>query len=201
MNTVWRVAFGFRIPAARLRGEDGALTPRARISGLPSRVVYGIMAAFHQVGEFPDANGAGADFTLVVQVAYSYGVTFLPEVIGRYRVGPQQATDYSIPERAEAILDLFNQNGANDAEPRRFRPRSPTSLLDYMTWWIFRIIAGSMMESHPFFVSRLCRKCLLVTPSEGAWRRRVRSEYPFRFGGRNGLPCSSSRRGCGYRSR
>ncbi|MGH7771186.1 MAG: methyltransferase domain-containing protein, partial [Candidatus Binatia bacterium] len=54
-------------------------------------------------------------------------------------------------------------------------------LVDYMTWWIFWIIAGRWLASHPFFVSRMCRKCALASPSHGPWKNRVKGEYPFLF--------------------
>jgi hypothetical protein len=107
-------------------------------------------------------------------------VTFLPAIVGRYRCGPQQATDYSNPERAEATLDLSIKM-AQMTRTIGVSARVSDQLVDYMTWWIFRIIAAGLLEHHPFFVSRLCRKCELVTPADGAWKSRVKSEYPFLF--------------------
>jgi hypothetical protein len=162
-----------------LKGEDGVRRLGLDYRAFPPSSIWNV-TAFQQVGAFPDADGAGADYTLALRLAYSYGVTFLPEIIGRYRVGAQQATDYSTPERAEATLDL----SIKMAQMTRTIGVSATvadQLVDYMTWWIFRIIAGSALDAHPFFVARLCRKCMLVTPPEGPWRNHVRGEYPYLF--------------------
>ena len=175
------VARGGWIPEinGHIKGEDGVLLLGLDFRTAPPACIWNV-EAFREAGGFPDANGASADYTLVLRLTYSYGVTFLPAVIGRYRVGPQQATDYSTPERAEAILDLSIKM-AQLTRTIGVSAGAADQLVDYMTWWIFRIIAGSLLDAHPFFVSRLCRKCALVTPPEGLWKNRVRREYPFLF--------------------
>ena len=161
------------------RGEDGVRRIGLDFRAAPPSCVWNL-AAFQQARGFPDANGAGADFTLVLQVAYEYGVTFLSEVIGRYRVGPQQATDYSTPERAEAILDISIKM-AQMTRATGISPALADELLDYMTWWIFRIIAANLFDAHPFFVARMWRKCMRATPPDGRWKRQIRTEYPLLF--------------------
>jgi hypothetical protein len=161
------------------RGEDGVLRVALDFRASPPSTVWN-MAAFHQAGGFPDADGAGADYTLVVQLAYSRGVTFLPEIIGRYRIGVQQATDYSTPERAEAILDCSIEM-AQLTRTTGISPGVADQLVDYMTWWIFRIIASTLIDTHPFFVARMWRKCMRVTPSTGRWKDQIRTEYPLLF--------------------
>jgi hypothetical protein len=161
------------------RGEEGVLRVGLDFRACPPSTIWN-MAAFRQVGGFLDANGAGADYTLVVQLAYSHGVIFLPEVVGRNRIGPQQATDYSTPKRAEAILDCSIKM-AQLTRTSGISARVADQLVDYMTWWIFRIIVGSLLEKHPFFVARLCRKCILESPVNGVWKDRVKREYPFLF--------------------
>jgi SAM-dependent methyltransferase len=162
-----------------LKGEDGVLRVGLDFRACAPNCIWNV-AAFQKVGGFPDAIGAGADYTLVLRLAYSYGVTFLPKIVGRLRVGPQQATDYSTPERAEATLDISIKM-AQLTRTIGVSDRVADQLVDYMTWWIFRIIAATLLESHPFFVSRLCRKCELVSPPDGEWKNRVRSEYPLLF--------------------
>ncbi len=161
------------------RGEDAVLRVALDFRASPPSTVWN-MAAFHQAGGFPDANGAGADYTLAVQVAYSHGVTFFAEIIGRYRIGAQQATDYSTPERAEAILDCSIQM-AQLTRTTGISSRVADKLVDYMTWWIFRIIASEMIDKHPFFVARLWRKCIRVTPPRGRWKDQTKTEYPLLF--------------------
>ena len=163
----------------KLRGEEGVLRVGLDFRASPPSTIWN-MAAFHHVGGFPNANGAGADYTLVVRLAYSDGVIFLPEVIGRYRIGPQQATDYSTPERAEAILDCSIEM-ALLTRTTGISQKIADQLVDYMTWWIFRIIASRLIDTHPFFIARMWRKCIKVTPSSGPWKDRIRTEYPLLF--------------------
>ena len=169
------------IPQAQgtFRGEDGVLRVGLDFRASPPSTVWN-MAAFHQAGGFPNARGAGADYTLAVQVTYSHGVTFFPEIIGRYRIGAQQATDYSTPQRAEAILDCSIEM-AQLTRTTGISSRVADQLVDYMTWWIFRIIASEMIDKHPFFVARLWRKCIRVTPATGRWKDQIRTEYPILF--------------------
>jgi hypothetical protein len=161
------------------RGEEGVLRLGLDFQAYPPSCIWNL-EAFRQAGEFPDANGASADYTLTLRVAYVYGVKFLPVIVGRYRIGSQQATDYSTPERAEATLDLSIKM-AQLTRSIGVSREVADQLVDYMTWWIFRIVAASLLDSHPFFVSRVCRKCRRVTPAEGHWRSRVKAEYPFLF--------------------
>ena len=162
-----------------VKGEEGVLRLGLDFQACPPSCIWNL-EAFRQAGEFPDADGASADYTLVLRLAYSRGVTFFPVVVGRYRIGTQQATDYSTPERAEATLDLSIKM-AQMTRSIGVSTRVADQLVDYMTWWIFRIIASNLLESHPFSVARLCRKCVLVAPPEGPWKDRTKSEYPFLF--------------------
>jgi hypothetical protein len=175
------IAQGMWLPESggTFRGEDGVLRVGLDFRACPPSTVWNT-AAFYEAGGFPDAKGAGADYTLVIQLAYSRGVAFFTEIIGRYRIGPQQATDYSTPERAEAILDCSIEM-ALLTRGTGISARLADQLVDYMTWWIFRIIACRMLSTHPFFVARIWRKCMRVTPSTGHWRNQIRAEYPLLF--------------------
>jgi hypothetical protein len=162
-----------------LRGEAAVLLLGLDFRTSPPGWIWNV-EAFRQAGGFPDSNGVAADYPLVLKIAYSPGVALFSQVIGRYRIGDQQTTNYSNPKEAEATLDcsikmaqLTRKIGVSAA--------ISDQLMDYMTWWIFRIIAAGTLESHPFFVSRLCRKCLRLTPADGQWRTRVRSEFPLLF--------------------
>ena len=164
--------------AETLTGEDALLHIGLNFQAHPPSTVYNV-AAFARVGGFPDALGAAADYPLILRLAYSYGVAFFPDVLGRYRVGPQQGTDFSL-RGAERTLDctirmsnLTRGIGCSEAITEQ--------LIDYNTWWIFRIIASNLFSSHPFFVGRLLRKCMLVTPMNGHWKSRVKQEYPMLF--------------------
>jgi glycosyltransferase involved in cell wall biosynthesis len=166
-------------PQGTFRGEDGVLRVGLDFRAAPPSTIWNT-TAFHQAGGFPNARGAGADYTLVVQLSYSHGVTFLPEIIGRYRIGAQQATDYSTPERAEAILDCSIEM-AQLTRTTGISQEVADQLIDYMTWWIFRIIASRMINTYPFFVARLWRKCIRLTPASGRWKDQIRIEYPILF--------------------
>jgi glycosyltransferase involved in cell wall biosynthesis len=121
------------------------------------------VATFHQVGGFPDAGGPGADYTLVLRLAYSHGVAFFPHLMGRNRIGKHQATDFSNPRRAEANLDCSIVM-AQLTRTIGISAPAADQLVDYMTWWIFRLIAVDLLESQPFFVARMCRTCELAAP-------------------------------------
>jgi SAM-dependent methyltransferase len=173
--------YGAWIPetGGSFKGEDIVLRLGLDFQVSPPGCIWNV-ETFKQVGGFPDANGPGADYTLVLRLAYSHGVRLFPEIIGRYRIGTQQATDYSTPERAEAILDC-SITMAQLTRTIGVSPSAADQLVDYMTWWIFRLTAASLLRDHPFFVSRMCRKCELASPANGVWRERIRSEYPFLF--------------------
>lgn len=162
-----------------LRGNEGVLRIGLDFQTSPPGWVWNVKA-FHQAGGFPDAHGAAADYPLVLQVAFSDGVALFSEIVGRYRIGEQQITNYSTPKEAEATLDCSIKM-AQLTRTIGVSANVADQLVDYMTWSIFRIVAGSLLESHSFFVSRVCQKCRRVTPPEGQWRRRVRAEYPFLF--------------------
>jgi glycosyltransferase involved in cell wall biosynthesis len=161
-----------------LRGEAGVLRLGLDFRATPPATIYHV-SSFRQIGGFPNALGASADYPLILRLINERGAILFPEVIGRYRIGNQQATDFTLTG-AERTLDetilmsnLTRSIGVSAAVSYQ--------LVDYNIWWIFRIIAGSWFSSHPFFVSRLFRKCLRSTPGTGYWKARVREEYPLLF--------------------
>jgi hypothetical protein len=164
---------------ATLKGEEGVLRLGLDCRAYPPSCVWKLRA-FHEAGGFADVDGVGADYTLILRLCYLHGVTLLPTIVGRCRVGPQQATDYSTPERAEATLDLSIKM-AQMTRSIGVSSQIVDQLVDYMTWWIFSLIAARLLESQPDFVFRICRKCMQVSPSKGAWQRRIRSAYPYLF--------------------
>lgn len=163
----------------RIRGEEGVLRLGLDFRASPPGCIWNV-PAFQQVGGFPDANGTSADQTLVLRLTFSHGAKLLPQIVGRYRIGAQQITDYSTPERAEYILDCTIQM-ARLTRTIGVSQKVADQLVDYMIWWIFRIAAGNLFLDHPFFVSRLFYKCLLETPPTGYWKSRVKLEYPLLF--------------------
>jgi glycosyltransferase involved in cell wall biosynthesis len=162
-----------------LRGEAAVLVLGLDFRTSPPGWIWNV-EAFRQAGGFPDSDGVAADYPLVLKIAYSPGVSLFSQVIGRYRIGEQQTTNYSNPKEAEATLacsikmaQLTRKIGISAA--------ISDQLMDYMTWWIFRIVAGNLLNIHPVFVYRMCRKCELVTLPKGLWKSRVQTEYPVLF--------------------
>lgn len=161
-----------------LHGEEAALSLGLDFQAHPPSTIYNVKA-FNEVGGFPDARGASGDFPLIVELAYKYGVTYFTDVIGRYRLGDHQATDYTL-EGAERTLDLtIDQTLLVRDMP--LEPRIADQLIDYNIWWHFRIIADSLFSTQPSFVLKLFRKCEKTTPHSGVWKSRIRKEYPLLF--------------------
>jgi hypothetical protein len=160
------------------RGEDVVLRLGLNYRFSPPGILWNV-SAFHEIGAYPDANGTANEVVLVLRLAYSHGVLVLREIVGRYRIWPDQTTNYSTPERAEYILDITIE-GALSVRTVGVSTLAADQLLDYMIWWVFRFIIP-LFSKHPFFVSRLCRKCELASPPNGAWRNRVKGEHPYLF--------------------
>ena len=52
--------------------------------------------ASRQMGAFIGINGVASDHTFALKLAYSYGVAFFTEIVGRYRSGPHQIFHFPI---------------------------------------------------------------------------------------------------------
>ena len=161
--------------AELLRGEEGVLRLGLDYKANPQSTIYNV-AAFRNVGGFPDALGASADYPLILHLTFLDGLALFPQVIGRYRVGAHQGTDFSL-SGAERTLDctiamshLTQTIGVSERVAER--------LIDYNVWWIFRIIAGQWFWAKPLFVHRLFRKCYAATPVAGPWKTQIQQEFP-----------------------
>jgi glycosyltransferase involved in cell wall biosynthesis len=161
-----------------LRGEEGVLQLGLNYLAHPPGTVINV-AAFRQAGGFPDALGASADFPLILHLTSAYGLAYFPDFIGRYRVGSHQTTDFS-PKGAERTMDQTIRM-SNLCRTIGVSQTVADQLIDYNTWWIFRIIAARLFAAHPFFVLKLFRKCLHETPTIGKWKDQIRQEWPVFF--------------------
>jgi glycosyltransferase involved in cell wall biosynthesis len=132
-----------------------------------------------ELGGFPSANGVANEQGLLLRLAFSPGVAVFPEIIGRYRVWSDQTTNFSTPKQAEYIVDCTIAESLA-ARNIGVSPAAADQLMDYMIWWVFRF-AIPLFSKHPFFVSKLCRKCELSSPRNGQWRNRVKNEHPYLF--------------------
>jgi hypothetical protein len=174
--------FGEWFPEANmtLRAEDALL--KLGLGYLHARSPNTIFSVADScdIGGFPDVNGVAGDYTFFCRLAYTYGVVFVPEHLGRYRLGHDQATNYSTPEKAEAHLQYCVQM-ASLLVSIGCSATVADRLIDEMTWGLFLFHAPWWQDSQPEFVSRLCQQCLRLSPQLGTWQERARKEYPFCF--------------------
>jgi glycosyltransferase involved in cell wall biosynthesis len=161
------------------RGEDGLL--RLGLDGwaFPPATVFNVEAS-RQMGAFIGIDGVASDHTFALKLAYSYGVAFFTEIVGRYRSGAHQIFHFSNPEEAEAWLD-FTIREAGFVRTIGCSANAVEQLLDYRTWSVFLAIAPSCLQSHPSLLFRVVRKCLDASPGRGEWQNRARERYPFLF--------------------
>ena len=160
-------------------GEEGLLRLGLDFGAFSPGTIFKV-AASREIGGFIDIDGVCADYPLSVRLAFSYGVAFFRELVGRFRMGHRQSSDYSTPEKAEALLDFVMREG----ELMRSIGCShgaAEQIVDYTTWETFLKVAPPWLQSHESFVFRLTQKCLRVSPLPGEWQNRVRNQYPFLF--------------------
>jgi Glycosyl transferase family 2 len=162
-----------------LRGEAALLQLGLNWQVRPPGMILNV-AACRRIGGFLDICGTSADYTLAVQLAYSAGLAYFPALVGRFREGPQQMTDFSTLEKSSAWLDFSIQLAERAAPPGCSRDAAE-QLIDYMTWWTFLGIASRWFSSHPALVAKLAQESLCRSPGGGVWQTRVRQEYPFLY--------------------
>jgi Glycosyl transferase family 2 len=162
-----------------VQGEEAVLSLGLDFGTFSPGSIFTVAAA-HKNGGFVEIDGVCADYPLSLRLAFSCGVAFLPELVGRHRLGHGQASDYSTREKAEAYLDFV----VGEAEFIRTVECSRSvaeQIIDYATWETFLAVAPPWLQSHRSFVFRLARKCLRTSPRPGEWQNRVRNQYPFLF--------------------
>jgi hypothetical protein len=161
------------------RGEDGLARLGLDWGVRPPGVVLNPQAA-DSVGSYEDVHRVACDYALDIRLAFHHGVVFFPEVIGRFRQGPQQMTDFSSPEKVDSWLEfsmsqgeVARQIGCSDAVSDR--------VLDYLTWWTFSGLVPPLLAAHPEYAFRLADKCLARSPHRGEWQNMVRMRHPILF--------------------
>jgi hypothetical protein len=162
-----------------LGGEEALLNLGLNWRVRPPGMILNV-AECRRVGGFIEICGTSADYTLAVQLAYSTGVAYFPALVGRYRSGPQQLTDFSTPEKSSAWLE-FSIQLAEQAIPPGCSRDAAEQIIDYMTWWPFLGIASRWFSSHPALVAKLANETLRRSQRRGVWQTRVRREYPFLY--------------------
>lgn len=161
------------------RGEEGLLRLGLDFGAFSPGTILKV-AASREIGGFVDINGVCADYPLSTRLAFFDGVAFCPELVGRFRMGHLQATDYSTPEKAEDFLDLVMREGQLIRSVGCSRGAAE-QIVDYTTWETFLKVAPPWLKSNESFVFKLVRKCLRASPRPGAWQNRARRQYPFLF--------------------
>ncbi|MGH7233186.1 MAG: glycosyltransferase family 2 protein [Nitrospiraceae bacterium] len=163
-----------------VRGEEALLGLGLDWGVRAPSQIFGVHESL-QNGGFQDMRGLPADYAFAVLLAFSHGVAFCHEFIGRYRLGPQQVSiGDSDREKTEAWLK-FTTCQAELIRVSGCAPSTADRVADYLNWWAFLVHAPPWLESNPAFVYRLVRECLKASPWKGEWQKRVRSEYPFLF--------------------
>ena len=162
-----------------LRGEEALLQLGLNWRARPPGMILNV-AECRRIGGFLDICGTSADYTLAVQLAYSAGLAYLPTLVGRYRSGPQQMTNFSTPEKGFAWLE-FSIQQAERTQTIGCSTEAANRILDYLTWWPFLSVASELLPSHPLPVFELTQTCLRRSPYCGEWQLKARRQYPFLF--------------------
>ncbi|HEV8621020.1 MAG TPA: glycosyltransferase family A protein [Nitrospiraceae bacterium] len=161
------------------RGEEGLISIGLPFHARSSNTILSVTKS-REVGGFPDVRGLAADFPFACQLAHSYGVAFLPEVIGRYRTGHEQSISLSNRTYVEAFVESPSRT-AELLRDLNCTASTAYKLMDAQTWAIFEWVVPRCIDSDPEFVFELCQKCLSLSPTIGPWQRVVRRKYPFLF--------------------
>jgi hypothetical protein len=161
------------------KGEEGLLSIGLDGCAYPPGTIFGVMAA-RQFGGFTGIDGIACDYLFALQLAYHHGVAFFPEIVGRYRSGPQQIFQVATPAKAASWLD-FELQQVKLMRAIRCSAGVLERLIDYRTWSVFLSVAPYCLQSHPSSLLRLARKCMEVSPQSGEWQNRARKQYPFLF--------------------
>lgn len=171
------------LPGARgiLKG-DAALGQLALDWGVraPSQV-FGVAESL-KIGGFVDAVGYPADVAFACTLAYSYGVRFHHELIGRFRRGSHQTSQVNGNKQIKKWL-LFHARQVELIRSLGCGIQVADRIADYLVWSVFLQFAGVFMDTKPFFVCQLARQCIGFSPQGGEWNNRARKRFPFLFWG------------------
>jgi PAS domain-containing protein len=135
-----------------------------------------------KIGGFVDAVGYPADVAFACTLAYSYGVRFHQEVIGRSRTGNHQT---SFVKDNNQIKNWFLFHGRQVELIRSLNCATQVAerIADYLVWSVFLQYARIFMETKPLLMCQLARHCVEFSPRRGEWNNRTRKHFPFLFWG------------------
>jgi len=177
----------------RLKGEEGLLRLGLDWGGSSPNMIFSVEAS-RQIGGLIEVGGAAADYTFALQLAYSYGVVFFPELVGYSRQGPHQRTDFSTPAKAEAWLD-FSIRQAELIRTVGCSVSAADRIVDRTTWLAFLDIVPCLSKSDRSSLQRAYQRCLRASARPSEWQGRVRTELPFLFAWPQWLELPLSRAG------
>ncbi len=161
------------------KGEEGLLALALDWGERAPGTVYGVEQS-RQMGGLPPVNGLPGDYTHALFLAYRHGVAFLPELVGRYRTGHEQATQFATPEKAEAWL-TFSCHQAAMVRDLGCSGAAADQIIDYLAWSTFEALHRQWATFDRASVSRLIDVCLRYSPPRGEHYARVRRKYPSLF--------------------
>lgn len=161
------------------RGEEGMLNMAIPFHARSSNTILRVSDS-SEIGGFVDIDGMAAEYPFLSRLAYSSGVAFLPELIGRFRMGHDQSMDLSSRALAEHFME-FPSLTAKLVTDLGCSPDTAATLMDSQTWGLFDWVASHWLDSDPQLVLELRDKCLSLSPVAGPWQDGVRRKYPQLF--------------------
>ena len=165
-------------PGGMFKGEDVVLRLGLDNRACPPGIIWNL-SAFREAGGFPNSAEAPNDQVLVLKLAYTYGLVFSPDMMGRYRIWENQTTGFSTPQGSKFMMEISFSTARAIGEIGISRGAAD-QIADYTVWYHFLYVL-QLFSKHPLFVFRMFRRCELATPATGPWKSRVRKECPFLF--------------------
>ena len=144
----------------------------------PSQV-FGVRESL-KIGGFVDAVGYPSDVAFACTLAYSYGVMFHHELIGRSRMGSHQTSFVKNNKQMKEWL-LFHGRQVELIRSLNCGPQVAERIADYLVWKVFLQFAPILYETKPLLVYQLARQCIEFSPQRGEWNNRARKHFPFLF--------------------
>jgi glycosyltransferase involved in cell wall biosynthesis len=160
--------------------EDGLLRLALAWHARSPNTIFDVTRG-RNIGGFLDIDGAAGDYTFFCRLAYSYGVAFLSERVGRYRSGHEQATNLSTPVNAEKFIRISARMGSELIRSIGCSEMTADRLIDDRVWAYFVWVAPYWLDSDPAFLFMLCQECLRLSPKRATWQAIARREYPLLF--------------------
>lgn len=157
------------------KGEEGLLALGLDWGERAPGTVYGTQEN-QQIGGLPVVDGLPGDYAHSLFLAYRHGVAFLPELVGRYRTGHEQTTQFATPQKAEAWL-VFSCRQAALLRDLGCSRAAADRIMDYLAWSTFEALEPQWTRFDRRTVTRLVDVCLRYSPEQGERQAQVRWKY------------------------